>query len=461
MIKKLRIKFVLTAALAVFITLSVLIAAMNVVNFARTAKFADDVLDLLYSSGGKFDNFFGDIVPNGDNATPPPAINGESESGGEISAAGSGGKQDVSAGSGDETKVFANDKSDKNAPPKIPRKNMSEETPYETRFFTVKLVDGELVADVKSIAAITGTEAIEYYNIVAKGKKTRGYEDKYRYLIADGGDFVLFVDCTRGLNTAANFLRTSLIVAACGFAAVVLLLILFSNKAIKPVKEGYERQKRFVTDAGHELKTPLTIISANNELSALMNGESEQTKTIEKQVERMTATVKDMIELSKLDEIEKSVRPETFSLSNAVEDLCGAFGAALSACGRTVQKDIADGIFVSGDEKIIRRAVSVVLENAAKYAERKTEITLKTNKKYACLTVVNDAQGVKSGDLSKCFERFYRSDEARASGKTGSGIGLSIAKTIIDRAGGEISATGLSGGLFKIEIKLKTTKNNT
>ena len=164
MIKKLRIKFVVTAALAVFITLSVLITAMNVVNYARTAKFADDVLDLLYSSGGRFDDFFGVFEPSGDNVTPPPAISGNGQSDGQKS----GEAVDETSESG-VLSVFANDKSNAGAPPEIPRKDMSEETPYETRFFTVKFVDGELVADVKSVAAITEAEAIEYYNMVASG----------------------------------------------------------------------------------------------------------------------------------------------------------------------------------------------------------------------------------------------------------------------------------------------------
>ena len=443
MIKKLRVKFVLTAALAVFITLAVLVTAMNTVNYAKTAKYADDLLDVLYANDGRFDNFLKDEAVS-DGAAVPPRDGGDNSS---VSGDDSG---------GDNVGGAAKDKS---APPEIPHKGMSAETPYETRFFTVKKANGALVADVKNVASVSETEAIDLYDKVVGGKE-RGYVSKYRYLSANGGDFVLFVDCTRGLNSAATFLRTSLIVSAAGFMAVILLLILFSNKAVKPVKESYERQKRFITDASHELKTPLTIISANNELTALISGESEQTKTIEKQVERMTATVKDMTELAKLDEEEKT-RFAAFSLDEAVGDLCGAFEAALCARGRAFEKNIADGVYVYADEAAFRRAVSTVLDNAQKYALTKTAVTLETNKKYAVLTVENDAAGIRTGDLSKCFERFYRSEEARASGLSGSGIGLSIAKAIVVRCGGEISARGEDtgeNGIFKIEIKIKKCK---
>ncbi len=427
MIKKLRIKFVFTAALAVFITLGVLVTAMNVVNSIKTAGYADDILRVLYQNGGKFEDLSGGSTGGGTPSAPP---SGE-------------------------------DASDK-TPPDLPPKGMNEETPYETRFFSVKSTESGLVVDVKSVAAISESRAIEYYLAVKDGKKTHGYAGNYRYLVADDGNFVIFVDCTRGLNTAANFLKTSIIVSAAGLAAVVLLLILFSKKAIQPVKESYERQKRFITDASHELKTPLTIISANNELIALLNGESKQTETIEKQVERMTATVKDLTELSRLDESEGTVCHRTlFSLEEAVSDSCCAFEASLRSGGRTLEKELMPGVFVFADEAAVRRCISTVLDNARKYALTQTKVTLKTVNKYAVLTIANDAEGIREGNLGKCFERFYRSDEARASGLSGSGIGLSIAKSVIERTGGEISAYGEAGepdGIFKIEIKLKLAK---
>lgn len=420
MIKKLRRKFILVTMIAVFFVLFIIMFSVNAVNFGKVTSYADNVLNVLYENDGVFplpDNQLKeDLTKNG--ITPD----------------------------------------EKNEPKQPPKNGMNEETPYETRYFTVRFEsDGSVKTDVKNIAAISSEEAISLSeNIIASGKKS-GYFGIYRYLCDDEGTFVLFVDCSRQLETANDFLSASLIISAIGLSGVFVLSLILSNAAVKPVAESYEKQKRFVTDAGHELKTPLTVISASNELTEITSGETEATKNIAKQVAKMTAMVKNLTALAKLDETERLSEKTVFSLTDALTDLSDTFKTAIERGERTYKSHVESDLYVFGDEKLIRQAFSVIFENVAKYAKSETVLNCVKSGKNVLIELSNDAEGVPDGDLSRCFERFYRTDIARASKTWGSGIGLSIAKSITELNDGTITARG-DGGKFKIIITFKSAK---
>lgn len=400
MVKRLKRKFILVAMTSVFCVLAAILIALNAVNYTKIARDADGVLNILYQNDGRF---------------PLPHV-------GEYSGAGF---------------------------------KMSEETPYETRYFTVKFVEnGTIIIDVKNIAAVTAEGAAELAKNVASSKKTSGYSGSYRYLSADDGRFVLFVDCTRQINTANEFLVAGLIISGVGLLAVFVLCLLLSGLAVKPIAAGYERQKRFITDAGHELKTPLTIISANNELIEMSLGETQETRGIAKQVEKMTAMVKNLTLLAKISETNALPNKCDFSLSGALLDTADIFRPSLEAGGRTFNECIAEDMCINGDEQLIRRVFSIIFDNAAKYARSYINLNAFKEGRNVVIELENDADGITDGKLDCCFERFYRGEYARASTVGGNGIGLSAAKAIIDMHGGEITALGLSGA-FKIKISLK------
>ena len=306
------------------------------------------------------------------------------------------------------------------------------------------------MANTAKISAISDDIAISLAEEVKEKGNLRGYIGNFRYLSAENGCLIVFVDCTRQLSTANAFLKTSILVGALGVACIFILIVLLSKRAVAPIAESYERQKRFITDAGHELKTPLTIISANNELTELLSGETDNTRAISKQVDKMTHMVKDMTLLAKIGE-QKPAFTE-FSLTDALNDLIEGFAPALTAQNKKFECE-SDEICVKGDEGLIRRMISVVLDNACKYSLTFTSVILKKEGKNAILTVSNDAEGVENGNLSRCFERFYRSDYARGSMVEGSGIGLSIASEIARLHGGNAQAVG-SDGIFTIKITL-------
>lgn len=399
MINKLKRRFVCLSMLSVILVIGILLAIINTINYKRIASNGDLILEYLAMNGG----------------------------------------------------TFGKEKFD-------PRKEMGPETPYETRYFTVRYANDSsegIITDIHSIAAINDVEkAIEMANNILKRKKTRGYSGIYRYLVSRSADstLVIFVDCQRQLDTALVFLKISIGVSFLGIVLVLIFVCIFSERAVAPIAKSYERQKRFITDAGHELKTPLTIISANNELIELESGETEYTKAISKQVSRMSSLVKNLSTLAKLDESERLDSVKEFSLTDALFDVYNNFKTVLEN-KYEVNIVILEGINYSGNENLIRQLLSIILDNANKYAVSKIDIKLEKNNSKIVFTISNDALELEEGNLNRVFERFYRSSEARGSSIEGSGIGLSVAKEIVDLHKGTIEASG-HNGVFKIKIVL-------
>ena len=276
--------------------------------------------------------------------------------------------------------------------------------------------------------------------------------------MADDGSFVLFVDCARQIDTAENFLYASLGISAAGLLAVFVFSLFFSSLAVKPIAESYEKQKRFVTDASHELKTPLTIISANNELSELSYGETQESRNIDKQVKRMTAMVKNLTALSRLDEKEKLTEKTDVSITDTLKDMVEMFRPSLEKDNRTFHADIGENCTTRGDEALLRQAFSTIFENAAKYALTKTELSVSLSKNDVTIVLKNDAADLPQGNLDRCFERFFRSEGARASAVPGDGIGLSVVKEIVSLHGGTVHARGEAGGVFAVSVTLRRPK---
>lgn len=411
MLKRLKRKFILVAMLSVFCVLAVIMLAVNVVNFTKISDYADGVLNVLQKNDGVF----------------PKPFMGEP--------------------SGDLPEADRFEKVDKKS-----FNGMNEETPYETRYFTVRFLGSKIVMiDVNNVAAISKDSAKSMAENAVSGGNERGYDGNYRYLVAESGNFVLFMDCSRQLETAKSFLYASLIISAIGLVAVFVLCLIFSGAAVKPIAESYEKQKQFITDAGHELKTPLTIISANNELTELSMGQTQETQNISKQIERMTAMVKNLTLLAKIDEVGNRPESVKFSLTDALFDLCESFKTPIKEGERNFTYNIGDELFICADEALIRTAISSTLENAAKYAKTNVELNAFKQGKNAIIELKNDADGIKDGNLNAYFERFYRSESARASGLNGNGIGLSVAKAAVELYGGNICAFG-ENSVFKIKI---------
>ena len=204
--------------------------------------------------------------------------------------------------------------------------------------------------------------------------------------------------------------------------------------------ESERKQKQFITDAGHELKTPLATIDANTEVLEMLSGENECTKSIHHQVQRMTSLTKELITLSRLEEA--SLVPTQIDFSALLTEEVRDMQARASACGRLLTTDIASSISISGEDSRLRELTELLLDNALKYADGPGDIHIALSKQgRGCLfSVSNPAATMSDGTKPEFFERFYRSDASRSSETGGYGLGLSIAHAIVSAHGGTISA---------------------
>lgn len=246
------------------------------------------------------------------------------------------------------------------------------------------------------------------------------------------------------------------LVSLAGLGAVLVLVVIFSRIVFRPVEESIRKQKRFITDASHELKTPLTIIDANTEVMEMESGESQWTKSTRKQIVRLSALVQQLVTLTRLDEDRGLEEKTEFDFSDTVEDVVQPYEAPAQVQGKNLQLTVKPGIIYRGNEKSIRQLLGILMDNAMKYSSENAEISvsLKKKGKKILLEIYNDAEDLPEGRLDILFERFYRLDSSRNSSTGGSGIGLSVAQAIVQAHKGKITAENKTGKGLDIQIIL-------
>lgn len=340
------------------------------------------------------------------------------------------------------------------------KSRFSVETPFETRYFTVTVDEnGEVTdCDLDRIAAVDEETAEEYTQTAQQKNKTTGFQGIYRYRVTeteDGAKYV-FLDCRREISNFRTVLVTTISVSLLGLAAVFVLVVIFSRMVFRPVEESIQKQKRFITDASHELKTPLTIIDANTEVMEMESGESQWTKSTRKQIQRLSGLVQQLVTLSRLDE-EKGLEEKCeFNLSEAVSECVQLYESLAQTREKNLTLNIEENLTYTGDERSIRQLAGILMDNAVKYSSENGNITLTLKKKgkKIFLEVYNDAGDLPQGKLDVLFERFYRLDSSRNSGTGGSGIGLSVAKAIVQAHKGKITAENKNGRGLTITVIL-------
>lgn len=419
MIRDLRKKFILVAMLSTMLVLTAIMGVVNFSNYREMLDRADEMTALLEQNDGKFPE-----EPSwheqDDTETPPAKPE--------------------------------NDEKDKS--------RFSVETPFETRYFTVTVDEnGEVTdCDLDRIAAVDEETAEEYTQTAQQKNKTTGFQGIYRYRVTeteDGAKYV-FLDCRREISNFRTVLVTTISVSLLGLAAVFVLVVIFSRMVFRPVEESIQKQKRFITDASHELKTPLTIIDANIEVMEMESGESQWTKSTRKQIQRLSGLVQQLVTLSRLDE-EKGLEEKCeFNLSEAVSECVQPYESLAQTREKNLTLNIEEDITYTGDERSIRQLAGILMDNAVKYSSENGNITLTLKKKgkKIFLEVYNDADDLPQGKLDVLFERFYRLDSSRNSGTGGPGIGLSMAKAIVQAHKGKITAENKNGRGLTITVIL-------
>ena len=292
---------------------------------------------------------------------------------------------------------------------------MTAETPFSTRFFTVRFDE-------------SGRE--------------RGWMGNYRYrqYRTEHGTIIVYVDgsMNRFMSNRMLFVAGGVLIISA--FAIWIIVIFFSKRAVRPVAESYEKQKQFITDANHELKTPLTLVMANLDILETEIGENEWLSDIRSEGERMSALVNQLVVLARMDEDQTNLEMQRFSLSDMMMDVASEFQVLAQDRGKSLEAQIDPMADYVGDETAIRRVISILLDNAVRYCDERGSISLRLEKKkHPVLYVENTYADVGDLELGRLFDRFYRADKARTF-PGGFGVGLSIAKAIVTQHKGEINA---------------------
>jgi len=429
MIRKLRRKFLLAAIASVFLVLLLLIGAINALNFASLVSEADATLRILSSNGGVFPQqmFRPQDRPGAGEALPeePPVPPEEGRAAFDLRRGGMG------------------------------------ELAYQSRYFSVRF-DGEgnrLQSDLEHVATLSADEAAALAEGAYARGKTRGFRGDYRFCRTEdqGETLLVFLNCQRELGSFRTFLYASAGISLAGILSVFLLLLLFSGRIVRPIAESYEKQKRFITDAGHELKTPITIIRADADvLEADLQENNEWLADIRRQTGRLAELTADLIYLSRMEEEDPALEQLDFSLSELVEETARSFQAPARAQDKRFQSSVADGVSVTGDEKAVARLVSILMDNAMKYSPAGGAVTLSLVRagKNARLTVKNSTLPMEKGSADHLLERFTRGDSSRSSESGGFGLGLSIARAVAEAHRGSIHARSEDGESLTVTVEL-------
>lgn len=415
--RRLRRKFILVAMGAVTVVLTLIIAGINIVNYSHVCKMADARLDYIVAGKG--------------------GIDGEDEPANDLN-------QDMGAG-----KVAAGNRA---AVRDGHFEGMTAESPFDTRYFTVSIAGGQ-VTDVNTarIAAVGAKRAARIAaGLYSKGL-TSGFSGNYRYTVTVQGDETtyVFVDCSRELASFHSFLSASVAISCIGWLAVLAIVTVASGAVIRPMVESYSKQKRFITDASHEIKTPLAVIDAANEVQEIESGESEWTQSIHEQVARLTALTERLVFLARMDEGSAGFIMTSIDLSESADKAAVPFESVAVSRGKRLSTSIASGVRAHADAAAVAQVVELLLDNATRYASEDSVIELSLRaasrgrgKGAAELVVSNAVDELPEGDLDRLFDRFYRADVSRSSKTGGSGVGLSVVRAIAEAHGGSATVSG-------------------
>lgn len=324
--------------------------------------------------------------------------------------------------------------------------HFSAEVQYSFRFFSVHYdADGIFQrVDQEHIASLTEEDEKAYAQTALDSGKTSGYELGYRYLIytTETETVVLFLNSEREIQNLRDLMWITVAIAGGSLIIVFGLVIIFSRRATRPYAKNMEAQKQFITNASHELKTPLTAISTSADVLSLEYADDEWIENIRTQSARLSKLITSLVALSRLNEENPFPEREEFTLSDAVWEAAEPFVHLAKANEYEYLQDIEGDIRIIGNQTSIQQMISILLDNAMKYAAKDEAIELKLSKcgKRALLEISNKCKADSIPDISRLFERFYRGDMSHSPQISGTGIGLSIVKATVDAHGGKISA---------------------
>lgn len=323
---------------------------------------------------------------------------------------------------------------------------------HATRYFAVLFDETGAVEAVKTnhIATVEQEQARAYADIIIDFRNQFGSIGNYYYQIADrasGGKIIVCLDSTTQIRNINRILYSTLTMMTIGMVVAFCLVRFFSYKAIRPEIKAAELQKQFITNASHELKTPLAIIRANTEVEAMLHGKNEWNQSTEKQVDCMTGLIDNLVSITRASEAEcRAERTET-DIAAVIDNTVKTYLPVVRQEGLTLQNRTHAPIIMRADESRIRQLITIFIDNAIKYcdANGSIEVMAERDRKYVTIQISNTYKNGQNVDYQRFFDRFYRADPSHNPDKGGFGIGLSIAMSLTEQYGGKVQASWKDG----------------
>ena len=438
--------------LSVFFTIALLTIIINGISYRNVVDRADWTLSILSANHGTFPESL--------------LIKGRRDS---VEVSGSGDLEEKSTSIVQKKRRFSklNPKDDTNDRSYIFRiqldnKARTSAQPFETRYFSVLTNSNGTLREVDSsqlLAVNKNALAIHQRRRIGSfGKTEMTFIEDFRCtrVTEKGGSRYVYLDCSRSLDNFRAFRNVSILVCLIGVTIISALITFFSGKILRPVAESYEKQQRFITDAGHEIRTPLTIINADVsvlEMEQPDDAPNEWLEDIRQQTRRLSTLTEELVYLTRMEEVQKtSVNMKRLNFSKIVGDVAHSFESRALVSEKKYNYDVADDLFLRGDESALRKLVSILLDNAFKYSSDSGDIRLFFYRqgKNIFLTVSNSVDEIQKKSIPHFFDRFYRADSSRNSETGGHGIGLSIARAVVRAHGGKIAAYTPDGKSLRI-----------
>lgn len=286
---------------------------------------------------------------------------------------------------------------------------------------------------------------------------------RFRYLakkISTNKYYICVIDLSPLMQSTIFLVKYAMFFTFGGIFFFILVMFLLADRAIQPIKDAYDKQRRFITNAGHELKTPLAVISANAEMEELLGNDDEWNESTKEQVVRMTGLINQLITLTRMSEPEEIILSKV-NFSEVTKESAESFKSILAKDGKEYVISIDPNLYINAEQRSLLELVNILIDNAQKYCDPEGEVMVVLAKsrlnQNAVLTVANSYKNGTGIDTNRFFERFYREDESHhydGKQKSGFGIGLSMAQDLVSAFGGKINASW-SDGVMNFTVTFK------
>ena len=431
MIRRLRRRMTLMVIAVLILVSAGIVLAVHLANIRSITSEAESSLAILAeNSGARTTSRPDSEPPAGRGETPPP-------------------KPDADDDGGRASRQGKSQRGNRNQPPSL--RSGSETAASLSNSYTITLNDDGSVASWTSDRSDLYSDpqvASMAESVLGGGRNSGRIGTQYYRITEKGGQrLIIVLDARMEFLSASNTLRSMILIAAAACVLLSLLAWLLVRRMVQPVEDAFVRQKQFVSDASHELKTPLSVISANAEVLEQEIGENEYLGYIRSEVKRTDSLVSSLLTLARMDRNAQKAEMKRFDLSRALLDVTLPFESTVYEAGKSLEYDIPDRIDYVGNEEMIKQLAVILLSNALKYSDDggRISISLKARGRQREIRVFNTGPAITPEDQEKIFDRFWRADPAHGRESGGHGLGLAIARSIVDTHRGKIAVESHEG----------------